>query len=84
VRDGAELVVLLPACALPTAARVAERVRRAVEADLIRSRPDIARITVSLGVVERGPQEPKPDVLARARAAVEAAAARGGNRVEIG
>lgn len=76
--------VVLPGVGLATAARIAERLHRVVEAELVRSRSDVARVTASFGVVERRDGESRDEVLGRARHALEAARASGGNRVEIG
>lgn len=75
-------LVLLPGVPLATASRIAERIRRAIEGDMILSRPDLAKLTVSIGIAERARNERRDAFLARAAAALEAARCRGGNRVE--
>ncbi|MBI2390863.1 MAG: diguanylate cyclase, partial [Deltaproteobacteria bacterium] len=83
IRHGAHgFLVLLPGVALPTASHIAERIRRAIEGDMILSRPDVAKLTVSIGIAERTRDERRDAFLARAGAALEAARRRGGNRVE--
>lgn len=76
-------VVLLPGVALPTTAKIAERIRRALEADLIQSRPDLTKLTVSLGIAEHRADEKRDAFLARAERALDGARRRGGNKVEF-
>jgi len=84
IRHGTHaFLVLLPGVALPTAAKIAERIRRAIEADLILSRPDVARLTVSIGIAERRADEKRDSFLLRAESAVGASRRRGGNKVEF-
>lgn len=75
-------LVLLAGVALSTTAKIAERIRRTVEADLIVSRPDASKLTVSLGIAERREGEKRDDLLARAQRALDAAKHRG-NKVEF-
>jgi diguanylate cyclase (GGDEF)-like protein len=82
-RGEAEIVVLLPLLTVVSAMRVAERIRRSVEAVLESSRAESTHLTVSVGVVERESGEILDALLARARAAVERSRERGGNSVEI-
>lgn len=83
IRHGTHaFLVLLPGVALPTTAKIAERIRRAIEADLILTR-DASRLTVSIGIAERHADEKRDAFLARAERAVEAARRRGGNKVEF-
>lgn len=75
-------LVLLPGVGLATAAKIAERIRRMIEADLIVSRPDATKLTVSIGIAERREGEKRDPLLARAQRAVDAAKHRG-NKVEF-
>jgi diguanylate cyclase (GGDEF)-like protein len=75
-------LVLLAGVALSTTAKVAERIRRSVEAELIVSRPDATKLTVSIGIAERRESEKRDDLLARAQRALEAAKHKG-NKVEF-
>lgn len=83
IRHGEQgFLVLLPGVALPTAAQIAERLRRSIEAGLILSRPDAGKLTVSVGIAERRKDEPRDVFLSRADRAVDAARRKGGNKVE--
>lgn len=75
-------LVLLPGVGLSTSAKIAERIRRTVEADLIVSRPDATKLTVSIGIAERREGEKRDGLLARAQRALDAAKHRG-NKVEF-
>jgi diguanylate cyclase (GGDEF)-like protein len=75
-------LTLLPGVTLATTAKIAERIRRVVEADLIASRPDATKLTVSIGIAERHEGERRDALLARATRALEAAKKRG-NKVEF-
>jgi diguanylate cyclase (GGDEF)-like protein len=81
-RGAAAFLTLLPGVTLSMTAKIAERIRRAVEADLIASRPDATKLTVSIGIAERRPDERRDDLLARATRALEAAKKRG-SKVEF-
>jgi diguanylate cyclase (GGDEF)-like protein len=83
-RGEGEIVVFLPRSTVVTAMRVAERIRRSVEAVLESSRAESTHLTVSVGVVEREAGETRDLLLSRARAAVERSRERGGNSVEVG
>lgn len=83
-RAEGEIVVFLADSTIVSAMRVAERIRRSVEAVLESSRAESTHLTVSVGVVEREPGETRDALLARARAAVERSRERGGNSVEVG
>lgn len=75
-------LTLLPGVTLATTAKIAERIRRVIEADLILSRPDATKLTVSIGIAERRADERRDALLARAARALEAAKTRG-NKVEF-
>ncbi len=82
---GEEFVVLLPHTGAPEAARVAERVRRAVADDPLEHEtlPDQLHLTVSIGCATADPAPELPDdLLHRADAACYRAKALGRNRVE--
>jgi len=82
IRRGSHaFLTLLPGVALATTAKIAERIRRMVEADLIMSRPDATKLTVSIGIAERLPDERRDALLARATRALDAAKKRG-NKIE--
>jgi diguanylate cyclase (GGDEF)-like protein len=83
-RGESEVVVLLPRLTVISAVRVAERIRRAVEAVIESTRAEATHLTVTIGVVERQPGETRDGFLLRARAALESGRERGGNRVEVG
>jgi diguanylate cyclase (GGDEF)-like protein len=83
IRRGSHaFLTLLPGVTLATTAKIAERIRRMVEADLILSRPDASKLTVSIGIAERQPDERRDALLARATRALESAKKRG-NKVEF-
>jgi diguanylate cyclase (GGDEF)-like protein len=75
-------LVLFAGVALSTTSKVAERIRRTVEAELIVSRPDATKLTVSIGIAERREGEKRDDLLARAQRALDAAKHKG-NKVEF-
>jgi diguanylate cyclase (GGDEF)-like protein len=82
VGDG-EFLLVLPAIDLQTAARVAERARKSVgEAEIAALRVPL-RVTLTLGVAQRRPQEARDGLMARAAAAVARAKSDGRNRVQI-
>ncbi len=83
---GEELVILLPETALPAAAAVVERVREAVERQVVQTREAPVRFTVSAGVVsvsagEAASVESIESLLRRADEALYAAKNAGRNRV---
>lgn len=75
-------LALLAGVPLSTTSRIAERIRRSIEADLIVSRPDATKLTVSIGIAERRAGEARDDLLARAQRALDFAKHKG-NRVEF-
>jgi diguanylate cyclase (GGDEF)-like protein len=82
---GEEFVVLLPHTGAPEAARVAERMRRAVADDPLEhpQMPDALNLTVSIGSATADPAPELPDdLLHRADAACYRAKGLGRNRVE--
>lgn len=76
---GEEFALLLPETPLPQALRLAERLRRAVEAMAV---PPVARITASFGVAEARPTDTPLTLLRRADEAMYRAKRKGKNRVE--
>lgn len=83
IRRGAHaFLVILAGVSLATTAKIAERIRRGIEADLIVSRPDASKLTVSIGIAERREAEKRDTLLARAQRALDAAKHKG-NRVEF-
>lgn len=76
---GEEFALLLPETSLPQALRLAERLRRAVEAMAV---PPVARITASFGVAEARPTDTPLSLLKRADEAMYRAKRKGKNRVE--
>ncbi|MGZ3454076.1 MAG: diguanylate cyclase [Polyangiales bacterium] len=83
-RGESEVIVIFPQLTVVSAIRVAERIRRSVEAVMESTRAEATRLTVSIGVVEREPGETRDAFLGRARVALERGKERGGNRVEVG
>jgi diguanylate cyclase (GGDEF)-like protein len=80
---GEELVLLLPAVDLTTAARVAERARAAIESTDVGAAAPGARITVSIGVAERRSDEELASAIDRAARAMVEAKEAGRNRVSL-
>ena len=76
---GEEFALLLPETPLRQALRLAERLRRAVEAMAV---PPVARITASFGVAEARPTDTPLTLLRRADEAMYRAKRKGKNRVE--
>lgn len=76
---GEEFALLLPETPLPQALRLAERLRRAVEA---MAAPPVARITASFGVAEARPTDTPLTLLRRADEAMYRAKRKRKNRVE--
>lgn len=80
---GEEFLLILPGVDRLSATRVAERARR-----LVHTYPAVVAghripVTISLGVAQRRPGEPRQDVIARADKAMYAAKRGGRDRVEI-
>ena len=81
---GEEFVVLLPEADLPSASEVAERVRRSVEALLVKTDLGETNITVSIGVCMKTPEIPSLQALLdRVGQALHEAKNRGRNRVFV-
>jgi diguanylate cyclase (GGDEF)-like protein len=82
---GEEFVAVVPVDGLPTARRVAERLRHAVEAADWRGQLQLDRgVTVSVGVAMVGPGEPLDAALKRADDALYRAKRDGRNQCQIG
>ena len=77
---GEEFMVLLPETAAEGARALAERVRRRVAAAGF---AEVGRVTISLGVAQRRPEESEDDLLRRVDDALYAAKEHGRNRVMI-
>ena len=77
---GEEFVVLLPGAGLERALEIAERLRRAVQAEPLLSAPFVNN-TVSIGVTVVSQQDQPGSLLARADAALYRAKSEGRNRV---
>jgi diguanylate cyclase (GGDEF)-like protein len=80
---GDEFLLVLPAVALGSASRVAERVRRVVGETRIRAGAATIQVTVAVGLAQRLRGEPRDALVARAGAALAAARAQGGNCVRL-
>lgn len=76
---GEEFAVVLPETGLPQALRLAERLRRAVEALKV---PLAERLSASFGVAQAGPKDSPLSLLKRADEAMYQAKRLGKNRVE--
>lgn len=77
--DDAVFAMLLPGASLADAGAVAERMRVAIENCKVPANGDHLRFTISLGASETQPSDTQNTVLARARQALNAALAAGGN-----
>lgn len=80
---GEELVLLLPAVDLASAARVAERARAAIESTEVGAAAAGAKVTVSIGVAERRADEELGSAIDRAARAMVSAKEAGRNRVSL-
>jgi diguanylate cyclase (GGDEF)-like protein len=80
---GEEFLLVLPGTDLEGARRVAERVRAAVEAAQFPGLPAGRRVSVTVGVAERGAGEDIRALLKRADRALYAGKGAGRNRVEV-
>jgi diguanylate cyclase (GGDEF)-like protein len=78
---GEEFLIVLPQTALAGAALLAERVRRAVEAEAFSALPVDRRLTVSVGVAEHCPSDDIDRTLSRADVALYDAKRQGRNCV---
>ncbi|NTV95688.1 MAG: diguanylate cyclase [Thiobacillus sp.] len=77
---GEEFLVISPHVGLDNAAKLAEKLRRAVEEAVF---AEGVRLTTSIGVAEYRPNERLDDLISRADLALYAAKAGGRNRVEV-
>jgi diguanylate cyclase (GGDEF)-like protein/PAS domain S-box-containing protein len=80
---GEEFVLVLPDTAADLAARIAERLRLAIEALSTDVGGQVIRVTASFGVAQRAAQESQLEVLERADAALYSSKKEGRNRVTI-
>jgi diguanylate cyclase (GGDEF)-like protein len=80
---GDEFLLVLPAVALGSASRIAERVRRLVGEARVDAGPAALAVTVSVGLAQRLRGETREALIARATAALAAARAQGGNCVRL-
>lgn len=76
---GEEFLIICPGTDAPGAARLAEKLRRAVDKDRF---SHIGRLTISLGAATHRPGESAASIVARADQALYAAKNKGRNRVE--
>jgi diguanylate cyclase (GGDEF)-like protein len=80
---GDEFLLVLPAVALGSASRVAERVRRVVGEARVPAGVAPLSVTVSVGLAQRLRGEPREALIARAGTALAAARGQGGNCVRL-
>jgi diguanylate cyclase (GGDEF)-like protein len=80
---GDEFLLVLPAVALGSASRVAERVRRVVSEARVNAGVATITVTVSVGLAQRLRGELREVLIARAAAALAAARRQGGNCVRL-
>jgi diguanylate cyclase (GGDEF)-like protein len=80
---GEEFLLILPRVSVAVAGRVAERARAAVEEADVSQAGVKLRVTLSAGVAERAPGEPRDEMVKRADEALYRAKALGRNRVEL-
>jgi len=81
---GEEFIIILPKADLSSGLKVAERIRKAIEAaDMNDSEGNLFRITVSQGLSSYKPGEDLYSLISRADAALYRAKQNGRNRVEI-
>ena len=80
---GEEFAVLLPVSSLEEARAVAERLRKAFEADVVEFEDAQIGVTVSMGLAMMAPEETLDEALARADAALYRAKNGGRNRVDV-
>lgn len=78
-----EFLVVVPGVALTSASRIAERARAAVDLAVIEVGERRIHATVSIGVAQRRPDEARPDLLRRAREALDGARRQGRNCVRL-
>ena len=80
---GEEFLILLPNTGLGDATILAERLRALVEAQAVAGTQGPIPLTVSIGVMQITPGEPRDSALQRADEAMYRAKAKGRNRVEL-
>ncbi|MBW2524638.1 MAG: sensor domain-containing diguanylate cyclase [Deltaproteobacteria bacterium] len=80
---GEEFLLILPEADRDASARIADRARLAVCAEPIIAADTPISVTISAGVAQRRPGEPRDDVIERADRAMYAAKRAGRNRVEL-
>ena len=80
---GEEFLVVLPGVDKGTAQHIVERARKSIEDDAVVVGGKVLRITISVGVAERHPGEPRDALIARADEALYVAKNSGRNRVEL-
>ena len=80
---GEEFLVVLAGVDRPLAQHIVERARKSVEDDAIVVGGKVLRITISVGVAERHPNEARDALIARADEALYVAKNSGRNRVEL-
>ncbi|THB69756.1 MAG: GGDEF domain-containing protein [Gammaproteobacteria bacterium] len=80
---GEEFVVILPKCDLEGAVGFAERVRKSIEENPVRTEIEAIQITASFGCAEYYPNEPENHFVERADSALYSAKENGRNRVEF-
>ena len=80
---GDEFLLVTPNVSLTSASRIFERARQAVEETQVQHAGERVRVTVSIGVAERMPDETRAQLIKRATTALEAAKRRGGNSVRV-
>ncbi|HEX9102155.1 MAG TPA: sensor domain-containing diguanylate cyclase [Polyangia bacterium] len=80
---GEEFLLVLPGVDRALAQHIVERARKSIEEDAVVVGGNVLRITISVGVAERHPGEPRDALIARADEALYTAKASGRNRVEL-
>jgi diguanylate cyclase (GGDEF)-like protein len=80
---GDEFLLVLPAVALGSASRIAERMRRVVSETPVRTGATTIRVTVSVGLAQRLRGETRDALVARAAVALAAARRQSGNCVRL-
>jgi diguanylate cyclase (GGDEF)-like protein len=78
---GEEFLLILHGVELRTALKVSERARAAIERSTIAVEGKELKVTMSFGVTQQGPTEPREETIERADAAMYAAKRAGRNRV---
>ncbi|MBN1945691.1 MAG: sensor domain-containing diguanylate cyclase [Bradymonadales bacterium] len=80
---GDDFLILLPGVGLEAAARIAERMRAAVERSALAMGGISVSVTITLGVAQREPSESRTDLSRRAEASLNNAREEGRNRVSV-